>query len=254
MPCSREPASQFQTASLHFAAAGSVQNPAGPLTAGLDRLDKMTPAFLIFLVGLLYVVIFWSLSLLRRERLSNQFAYEGLSLTGITYAAVYWGGMAVHPIYFLVLLYFVTMRVRLLVELGNMLSKWGRHQQALAVYRLGLRLFPDRSSRLIALINMGAAYLVQGKPERTIEVLENAKAQVLRQLGPKQAAGCCYNLGMAYRRTGRHADALRQFCEVSDIYPVSIYAKLAEKARNSTLEETGMMVLVPKEEDEPDRF
>jgi tetratricopeptide (TPR) repeat protein len=215
---------------------------------------KMTPSFLIFLVGLLYVVIFWSLSLLRREKLSSQFAYEGLSLTGITFAAVYWGGMAVNPIYFLVFLYLVTMRVRLLVEFGNMLSKWGRPHQALALYRLALHLFPDRSSRLIALINMSAAYLEQAKPDRTIEVLENAKGQIAEQLGPKYAAGCCYNLGMAYRRTGRHADALRLFYEVGDLYPMSMYAKLAEKARNATLEETGMTVLVRKEEDDPERF
>ncbi len=212
----------------------------------------MTPSFLILLVGLLYVVIFWSLSLLRRERLSNQFAYEGLSLTGIALAAVYWGGAAVNPIYFLVLLYLVTMRVRLLVELGNMFSKWGHHPQALAVYRLGLRLFPDQTSRLIAFINMGASYLVQAKPERTIEVLEHAKAQALRQLGPKQAAGCCFNLGMAYRRTGRYAEALRLFNEVTEIYPVSMYAKLAEKARDATLKETGMAVPVPGEENDPE--
>jgi tetratricopeptide (TPR) repeat protein len=209
----------------------------------------MTPSFLIFLVGLLYVVIFWSLSLLRRERLSNQFAYEGLSLTGIMFAVVRWGGIAVHPIYFLVLLYLITMRVRLLVELGNMLSKWGRHHQALALYRLALYLFPDRSSRLIALINMGAALLEQARPDRTIEVLEDAKAQIVSQLGPKYAAGCCYNLGMAYRRTGRHVDALRQFSEVGDIYPLSGYARLAEKARSATLEETGMTMFLPKEED-----
>lgn len=208
----------------------------------------MTPSFLIFLVGLLYVVIFWSLSLLRRERLSNQFAYEGLGLTGIMFAAVRWGGIAVHPIYFLVLLYLITMRVRLLVELGNMLSKWGRYHQALAVYRLARHLFPDRSSRLIALINMAAVYLEQARPDRTIDVLENAKTQIVKQLGPKYAAGCCYNLGMAYRRTGRHADALRQFCEVGDIYPMSGYARLAEKARQATLEETGMTMFVPKEE------
>jgi len=214
----------------------------------------MTPSFLIFLVGLLYVVIFWSFSLLRRERLSNQFAYEGLSLTGIMFAAVRWGGIAVHPIYFLVLLYLITMRVRLLVELGNMLSKWGRHHQALALYRLALYLFPDRSSRLIALINMSAAFLEQARPDRTIEVLENAKAQIVRQLGPKYAAGCCYNLGMAYRRTGRPADALRQFCEVGDMYPMSGYARLAEKARNATLQETGMTELVRKERDELEPF
>ena len=214
----------------------------------------MTPSFLIFLVGLLYVVIFWSLSLLRRERLSNQFAYEGLSLTGIMFAAVRWGGIAVHPIYFLVLLYLVTMRVRLLVELGTVLSKWGRHHQALSVYRLGLKLFPDTPSRLITLINMGAAFLEQARPDQTIEVLENAKAQIVRQLGPKYAAGCCYNLGMAYRRTRRHADALRQFCEVGEMYPMSECARLAEKARNATLQETGMTELVRKERDELEPF
>jgi tetratricopeptide (TPR) repeat protein len=214
----------------------------------------MTPSFLIFLVGLLYVVIFWSFSLLRRERLSNQFAYEGLGLTGISFAAVRWGGIAVHPIYFLVLLYLITMRVRLLVELGNMLSKWGRHHQALGLYRLGLRLFPDTPSRLITLINMGAAFLRHAKPDRTIEVLESAKAQIVSQLGPKYAAGCCYNLGMAYRRTKRPADALRQFSEVGDIYPMSEYARMAEKARNATLQETGMTMLVGKDGDDPERF
>jgi tetratricopeptide (TPR) repeat protein len=214
----------------------------------------MTPSFLIFLVGLLYVVIFWSLSLLRRERLSNQFAYEGLSVTGITFAAVRWGGVAVHPIYFLVLLYLVTMRVRLLVELGNMLSKGGRHHQALSIYRVGLKLLPDTPSRLITLINMGATFLRHGRPDRTIEVLESAKALIVSQLGPKYAAGCCYNLGMAYRRTGRPADALRQFCEVGDMYPLSGYAPLAEKARNATLQETGMTVLVGREEDGPEPF
>jgi tetratricopeptide (TPR) repeat protein len=214
----------------------------------------MTPSFLIFLVGLLYVVIFWSLALLRRERLSNQFAYEGLSLTGLTFAAVRWGGIAVHPIYFLVPLYLITMRVRLLVELGNMLSKWRRQHQALAVYRLALHLFPDRSSRLIALINMGAAFLQQARPERAIEILETAKPQIVGQLGPKYAAGCCYNLGMAYRRIGRHADALRQFSEVGEMYPMSDFARLAEKARNATLEETGMTALVRQEGGDPEPF
>jgi tetratricopeptide (TPR) repeat protein len=210
----------------------------------------MTPSFLIFLVGLLYVVIFWALSLLRRERLSNQFAYEGLSLTAIAFAAVQWGGVAFHPIYFLILVYLITMRVRLLVELGNLVSRSGRYNQALALYRLALHLFTDRSSRLIALINMGAAYLSLARPDRAIEVLENAKAHIGRQLGPKHAAGCCYNLGMAYRRAGRHTDALRQFTEVGDIYPMSVYARLAEKARNATLEEAGMAAFAPKKEPE----
>ena len=135
----------------------------------------MEPSFLIFLIGLLYVVIFWSLSLLRRERLSSQFAYEGLILTGIAFAANHWGGIAVQPIYFLMGLYVVTMRVRLLVELGNMLSKRGRHHQALALYQTALQLFPDRSSRLIALINMAAAYLEQAEPQRAVVAKPRAR-------------------------------------------------------------------------------
>ena len=208
----------------------------------------MTPSFLIFLVGLLYVVIFWTLSLLRRERLSNQFAYEGLGLTAIAFAAVQWGGIAFHPIYFLILIYLITMRVRLLVELGNLFSKSGRHRQALTLYRLALHLFSDQSSRLIALINMGAAYLSQTRVDLAVEVLENAKVHISKQLGPKHAAGCCYNLGIAYRRAGRHADALRQFTEVGDIYPMSVYARLAERARKATLEEAGMAAFAPKKE------
>jgi tetratricopeptide (TPR) repeat protein len=210
----------------------------------------MTPSFLIFLVGLLYVVIFWILSLLRRERLSNQFAYEGLGLTGIGFATVHWGGIAFHPIYFLILIYLITMRARLLVELGNLLAKSGRQSPALALYRLALSLYPDKSSRLIALINVGAAYLHQGKPVLAIHVLENAKAHISKQLSPKHAAGCCYNLGMAYRRTRRIADALRQFTEVGDIYPMSMFAKLAEKARNATLKEAGMATFPQKKEND----
>jgi tetratricopeptide (TPR) repeat protein len=208
----------------------------------------MTPSFLVFLVGLFYVVIFWTLSLLRRERLSNQFAYEGLGLTGIAFATVRWGGMAFNPIYFLILIYLITMRARLLVELGNLLAKSGRQNAALALYRLALNLFPDRSSRLIALIDVGAAYLNQGKPELAINVLENAKAHIAKQLSPKHAAGCFYNLGMAYRRTGRLTDALRQFNEIGDIYPLSMFARLAEKARKATLEEAGMATSPQKNE------
>jgi len=97
---------------------------------------------------------------------------------------------------------------------------------------------------------VGAAYLNQGKPELAINVLENAKAHIARQLSPKHAAGCSYNLGMAYRRTGRRTDALRQFTEVGDIYPLSMFARLAEKARKATLEEAGMANFPQKKENE----
>lgn len=212
----------------------------------------MTPSFMIFFIGLLYVVIFWVLSLMRRERLSNQFAYEGLGLTGIAYAAVQWGGVAVHPIYFLFWIYLITMRARLLVEMGNLFSKSGRHRMALSLYHLSMHVFSDQSSRLIALINIGAAYLSMGSVDQAVEVLENAKALVSKQLGPKHVAGCCYNLGMAYRRAGRPADALRQFAAVGDIYPLSVYARMAERARQATSEESGIARVAAKKDGSAD--
>jgi tetratricopeptide (TPR) repeat protein len=193
------------------------------------------PSLLVFLVGLLYTLIFRGLSVLRREGLSNQFVYEGIGVTSLIAIAMYLGNFFIHPIYFLILLYLITMRVRLLVGLGNHLSTWGRQRDALAVHNLALQLFPDRPTRLIVLINMGAVYLKRQQPDRAIEALEKVKAQISHQLASKYMASCCYNLGMAYRRVGQRDDALRQFREVKEIFPLSQYARLAELAYNATL-------------------
>ncbi len=199
--------------------------------------ESVNPLLLVLLVGLLYVFLFGGLSLLRREGLSNQFAYEGIGVTGFILAVMYLGNFVIHPIYFLILLYLITMRVRLLVGLGNHFSIRGRYRDALAIYNSALQLFPDQAARLIALINVGAAYLNYQQPERTIEVLEEVKAQISQRLGPKYVASCYYNLGMAYRRVGRRDDALRQFREVEEVLPFSKYARLAELARNATLKD-----------------
>jgi tetratricopeptide (TPR) repeat protein len=200
----------------------------------------MTPSYFVYAVGLMYVLMFTGLSLLRRERLSPQFVFEGLCVTGIAYAAVQWGGMSFNPVYFLILLYLFTMRVRLLIEIGNLFSGWRRYHRAMDLYRFALRLFPDRPSRLMAAINIGATYLKLGMPEKTIEVLKDEKADIRRQLGPKYVAGSSYNLGMAYRRCGRYDEALRNFYEVGDVYPLSEYAVLARKATEETRKEAGM--------------
>jgi tetratricopeptide (TPR) repeat protein len=206
----------------------------------------MTTSSFVYGVGLLYVVMFLGLSFLRRERLSNQFVVESLCITGIAFAAVRWGGASLHPIYFFIVLYLLTMRVRLLIEIGNVFSRGGRYQSAMALYRFAMRLFPDRQSRMVAFINIGATCLKQGAPEKAIEVLGSAKEEIHRILGPKYAAGCSYNLGMAYRRCGRYAEALRQFHEVEDLYPLSDYASLAGKATTATREEAGMTTRPPE--------
>lgn len=200
----------------------------------------MTPAFIIMLVGLCYVVFFWVFSLLRREVPSAQVSYEGLTVTGLAVIAVHFSNIAVQPVYFLALLYLVTMRTRLLVELGNRFSKSKHHRPAQALYRTALKLYPDRLSRLIVLINQSASHLEQAEFATAVEILEAIKPQVLEQLGPKYRAACCYNLGSAYRRSGRHQEALRLFNEIIIVYPFSIYARLSEKSRRATLEESGI--------------
>lgn len=200
----------------------------------------MTPSYLVHGIGLLYVLSFAGLSRFRRERFSVQFAVESLCITYVVYAAIRWGGLKLHPVYFLVLLYFLSMRVRLLVEAGNLLSGWERYRHALGVYRFALRLFPDETSRLITTINIAATCLKLGTPEKAIETLEPDREGIRRRLGPKYRAGSAYNLGMAYRRCGRYDDALRAFREAGDSFPLSRYAILAGKAVEETRKESGL--------------
>ncbi len=207
----------------------------------------MTPSYLVHGIGLLYVLAFAGLSRLRRERFSMQFAAESLCITYIAYAAVRWGGVSLHPVYFLVLLYFLTMRVRLLVEAGNLLSGWERYRQALVVYRLALRLFPDKTSRLITIINIAATWLKLKAPGKAVEALEPEREGIRRRLGPKYRAGSTYNLGMAYRRCGRFDEALRAFREAEDAFPLSKYALLAGKAVEETRKEAGLTPPAPGE-------
>jgi tetratricopeptide (TPR) repeat protein len=196
------------------------------------------PFLLISLIGLLYVLAFRGLSLVRREGLSNQFVCEGIGVTGFILLVMYARDVVMHPFYFLILLYLITMRARLLVDLGNRLSAWGRGRDALAVYNFALRCFPDQPTRLIVLLNVGAAYLTGQQPECAIDVLAQVKGQLSQQFAPKYRASCCYNLGMAYRRVGRRAEALQQFREVAEIAPFSDYARLAERARDATLNDS----------------
>jgi tetratricopeptide (TPR) repeat protein len=207
----------------------------------------MTPFYLVHGIGLLYVLAFAGLSRLRRERFSLQFAAESLCVTYAVYAAVRWGRASLHPVYFLVLLYFLTMRVRLLVEAGNLLSGWERYRQALGVYRLALRLFPDKTSRLITIINIAATWLKLKEPGKAVEALEPEREGIRRRLGPKYRAGSAYNLGMAYRRCGRFDEALRAFREAEDAFPLSKYALLAGKAVEETRKEAGLTPPAPGE-------
>lgn len=189
----------------------------------------MNPHLLILSIGIFYILIFGGLSLLRREGLSTQFAVEAFSITAIVEAVAFLTNVAVDPLLFLVFLYILTMRGRLLVDLANILSSRGRQRDAIRLLRWTMRLLPDRTTRMVIQVNMGIVQLRRKNPASAQQLFE----EVLREmeqgggLGIKYEAACRYNLGQAYMQQGKEVEAVRQFNETTIIYPNSIYAKSA---------------------------
>lgn len=189
----------------------------------------MHPSLLIALVGSLYILGFGALSIVRRQRLSDRFIFEGLAITaaGLVLTLV---SVPLHPVLFLAIIYLVTMRVRLLVDLGNLFTNRRQYVQALALFRLALRLKPDAVSRQIVLINRGVTQLRMQEPEAAYLTLKETLADEEIRQGAKYLAAGYYNLGLASRRTGREAEAIRHFNEAIDALPHSIYAHGARQA------------------------
>ncbi len=190
----------------------------------------MHPSLRILLVGLLYILGFGALSFMRRQGLSTRFAVEALIITALFAALSYAAAALANPILFLIILYLVTMRVRLLVDLGNWLTSKGRYEQAFALYRFALRLGPDTVSRQIALINRGVTQLRMQEPEAAYITLKEALADEKMRPGAKYLSAGYYNLGLACRRTGREPEAIHHFNEAIDALPTSIYAHGARQA------------------------
>jgi len=192
-------------------------------------MSNIHPSLLILLIGLLYLLGFGALSFMRRQGLSTRFAVEGLIVTAVG-AALAFASVPIHPILFLAVLYLVTMRARLLIDLGNALTSRKRYDQALALFRLALRLGSDPVSRQIVLINRGVTQLRMQEPEAARLTLEEALTDEQVRQGARYLAAGYYNLGLACRRTGREAEAIRHFNQAIDAWPNSIYARAARKA------------------------
>ncbi|MFN2156509.1 MAG: hypothetical protein ACK2UA_14060 [Anaerolineae bacterium] len=190
---------------------------------------KIHPSLLILLVGLLYILGFGGLSLLRRQGLSLRFAIEGLVITAAGALLTYFS-LPLPPLVVLIVLYLVTMRVRLLVDLGNWFTSRGQHRQAFATYRIATRLWPDLAGLQIVLINRGVAELGMREPETAYRTLSGALAGEEVRLGAKYLSAGYYNLGLACRRTGREQEAVRRFNEAIDALPHSLYAYAAQQA------------------------
>jgi len=191
----------------------------------------VTPTVVLLIVGLLYIVVFGGLSLLRREGLSFRFAVEAAILIAIITGLALLTLWQMNPILFLVLLYLVTMRVRLLVDIGNLLARRGNHRAAAATYRLARRLWPDDAGRLIVAINQGVLSSQTGRLDDAIATLKQVLAEAAGgYLGVKHECGCHYNLAVAYERKGLDAQAAIEFNAVLDTWPDSEYARRAEAA------------------------
>lgn len=189
------------------------------------------PYLLLLLIACLFVLVFGGLGYLRREGLSVQFALEAMGLTVILIGGSRLLGTPINPFLFLILLYTITMRSRLVVDLANLLARRENYDQAFRLYDLGLAWWPDAASRLIVLTNKGAAQLHNGQVNVAIATLESVLDVEKRpRLGRKYEAACRYNLGYAYEQNEEDTKAVAQYQETIELAPGSLYAKAAEAA------------------------
>ena len=186
---------------------------------------------ILLLEGLLFIVVFEGMSLLRREGLSSRFALEGLVLTLLAAWATWLTGFPLHPLVLLVVIYLVSMRTRLLLDFGNLLAQQGRFTQAERLYSWASHLYPDAAGREVVELNRATSLLFQGKLEEAAAafraVLERAKQN---HLGDRYRAAAHYNLGAAYRKLGNETQARLEFNAVIDLLPISEFARMARVA------------------------
>jgi len=185
----------------------------------------MSMPLLILLFGFLYALLVGLLSFLRREGLSAQFAIESILITLIFSALAAFTSIVVHPVLFLIIIYLITMHVRLLVDVSNSVAKRSNFKMAENIYNLATRIWPDRAGRLIVDINRGTLCLQKGDLDGSIEAFK-AILEMTDQghLGAKYEAAAHFNLGQAYRRKDLEAQAIVEFNNVLETWPASEYA------------------------------
>ena len=169
------------------------------------------------------------MSFLRREGLSTQFAIESFIITILVIGIAILTKTSVDPILFLIFIYLITMRGRLLVDLANFLSSRGRQRDAIKLLQWAMRLMPDHSTRLVIQVNMGIVQLMRKNPASAQALFEEVLQEMDEKggLGIKYEAACRYNLGQALVQQGKESEAVRQFNETMIIFPNSIYSKAA---------------------------
>src|SRR5512136_2167635 len=156
----------------------------------------MSLHIMIGLIGLIYIVIFGAMALLRREGLSIRFAVEAVCVTAVAVILVVLTPIQIHPVIFLLLLYIITLRVRMLVDLANIFAT--RHNYALAekLYNFAAHVWPDPTSDLIIKVNHAIMLLQKNQLDESIALFHDILAQSNKgYLGVKYEAAAHYNLG-----------------------------------------------------------
>lgn len=191
----------------------------------------MSNPFIILLVGFLFTLFFGGLTLIRREGLSLRFAIESVATTLVFASVSFFIGLQVEPILFLLVIYILTMRVRILVDFANFFARRKNFLPAKQLYSLAKKVWPDRTNRLIIEVNQGTALLQQGQLDESISLLKTVLAQAeTGYLGIKYETATHYNLGVAYQRKNLISLAEKEFEEVIEIWPGSLYSRVAESA------------------------
>lgn len=191
----------------------------------------MSLPIILLLEGFSFVVLFGAVSLLKREGLSRRFAFEGGVFTLVVSGLTALTGLQTHPVLFLILIYLLTMRVRVLVDLGNVFAKRGQFELADKLYNMANELWPDATNQLILHVNQGTSLLQQKKLNEAIAIFNEVIQQAEHgYLGVKYEAATHYNLGVAYLRKNMDARASIAFNAVIDTWPASEYARRAEVA------------------------
>lgn len=191
----------------------------------------MSLHYMIGLIGLLYILMFGGMAVFRREGLSIRFAVESVCVTAIAVILVVLTPIQIHPVWFLLLLYVITLRVRILVDLANIFARRGNNIQAEKIYNFASHLWPDQTSDLIIKVNHATLLLQKNQLDESISMFTDVLTQANEgYLGVKYEAAAHFNLGVAYLRNNNNSMAIVEFNAVLDTWPVSLYARRAQEA------------------------
>ena len=191
----------------------------------------MSLVILLALIGLSYIVIFVAMAIFRREGLTIRFVVESVGVTALAVIVVVFTPFHIHPVIFLLLLYLITLRVRLLVDLANAFAVRGNYNQAEKIYTFAARLWSDPGSDLIVKVNHAIMLLHNSQLDESIDLFNDTLSQANKgHLGSKYKAAAHYNLGVAYLRKNNPSMAMAEFNAVVESWPASFYARRAQDA------------------------